>query len=79
LYDIFARPPSPPKIKIMLNEYGQPVGENSRKFSSAIGCQLRKSISVACVDWKLVDAEKKVEVWTIIKVMHCIFVLSNTW
>jgi len=70
LDDIFARPPSMGKIKIMLNEYGQPIGENSRRFSSAIGCKVRNTISVACVDWRLVDAEKKYEVWTLIKVMY---------
>jgi hypothetical protein len=70
LDDICARPPSMGKIKIMLNEYGQPIGDNSRRFSSFIGCQVRNIISVACVDWRLVDAEKKYEVWTIIKVMN---------
>ena len=70
------------KIKIMLNEYGQSIGENSWRFSSAIGCKVRNTISVACVDWRLVDAEKKFEVWTDLKVPRgmlslvlCIFLL----
>jgi len=37
LDDIFSRTPNMSKIKIMLNEYGQPVGKNSRKLSNAIG------------------------------------------
>jgi hypothetical protein len=53
-----------PKIKIMVNEYGQPIGDDARRFSSAIGCHVRKKISVGCADWRLVDAEKKFEVWT---------------
>lgn len=69
LDDIFGRSPTMPKIKIMVNEYGQPIGQNARKFSSAIGCQVRRTISVACPDWRLVDAEKKFEVWTNIKVI----------
>lgn len=76
LDDIFARPPSMPKIKITLNKYGQPVGKNARKFSSVIGCQVRKTISVACVDWRLVDADTKYKVWITVKVMHCIIFLS---
>jgi hypothetical protein len=51
-----------PKIKIMVNEYGQPIGDDARRFSSAIGCHVRKKISVGCADWRLVDAEKKFEV-----------------
>jgi hypothetical protein len=47
-----------PKIKIQLNEYGQPVGEASRKLSSAIGCVVRKTLSVGCDDWRLVDPER---------------------
>lgn len=66
--DIFARPLSMGKIKIMLNEYGQPIGDNSRRFSSVVGCQVRNTVSVACVDWRLVDAEKKYDVWTKIAV-----------
>jgi len=37
LDDIFSRTLDMPKIKIMLNEYGQPVGENSRRLAGAIG------------------------------------------
>jgi hypothetical protein len=66
--EIFARTPNMPKIKITLNQYGQPVGKNSRKFSSVLGCQVRRKISVGCSDWRLVKPEKKYEVWTDIKV-----------
>ena len=44
--DIFSRTADMPKIKIIVNEYGQPVGENYRKFASAIGCQVRKKLPV---------------------------------
>jgi hypothetical protein len=39
-----------PKIKIILNEFGQPIGENYRQFYSAIGCQVRQTLSVGCSD-----------------------------
>lgn len=68
LEDIFARGSEMAKIKIELNEFGQPIGNNSRKFSSAIGCHVRKKLSVSSVDWRLVDGEKKYEVWTDLKV-----------
>ena len=66
--DIFARAPGMPKIKITLNEYGQPIGHNSRWFASAIGCHVRLKLPVGCADWRLVDVEKKFEVWTDLKV-----------
>jgi hypothetical protein len=56
-----------PKLKILLNGYGQLVGENARKLSSAIGCLVRKKISIAYVDWRLVDINKKCELWADIK------------
>jgi hypothetical protein len=63
-----------PKIKIQLNEYGQPIGEASRKLSSDIGCVVIKTLSVGCDDWRLVDPEKKLQVWTDILVMCCLFI-----
>jgi hypothetical protein len=63
-----------PKIKIQLNEYGQLVGEASRKLSSAIGCVVRKTLSVGCDDWRLVDPQKKLQVWTDILVLCCLFI-----
>lgn len=74
--DILLRTRSMPKIKIELNEFGQPVGENLRKLSSVVGCLVRKILPIGYEDWRLVDAEKKVEVWTEIKVLHCIKFLS---
>ncbi|CAN6304132.1 unnamed protein product [Urochloa humidicola] len=79
LDDIFARTPSMPKIKITLNKYGQPVGKNARKFSSAIGCQVRKTISVACVDWRLVDGDTKYKVWTNIKAIYDVDDAAYNW
>jgi len=57
-----------PKIKVIVNELGQPVGDNYRKFSSAVGCHVRKKLSVACPDWRKVDIKKKMAVWTDLKV-----------
>ncbi|GJN11923.1 hypothetical protein PR202_ga30161 [Eleusine coracana subsp. coracana] len=45
--DIFSRKPDMPKIKILLNDHGQPVGKNSRELSSVVGCQVRKKLSLA--------------------------------
>ena len=66
--DIFARTADMPKIKVTLNEYGQPVGETARKLASVIGCQVRKKLLVGCKDWRLVDPKKKLAVWNDIKV-----------
>ena len=66
--NIFARTPNMPKIKIILNEFGQPIGENYRQFSSAIGVLVRQTLSVGCSDWRLVDVEKKDQAWDTLKV-----------
>ena len=58
-----------PKIKVMVNAHGQPVGDNARRFSGAIGVRVRQKISIACVDWRLVDPGIKNEVWIDIKVL----------
>ncbi|XP_035817132.1 uncharacterized protein [Zea mays] len=56
-----------PKICITLNEYGQPVGRNSKEFGNFIGTLVRKNIPVSCEDWRLVDSKKKFELWTKVK------------
>jgi len=65
---VFARKPEMPKIKVMVNEYGQPVGENARRFSGAVGVHVRQKISIACADWRLVDEDLKDAVWLDMKV-----------
>jgi hypothetical protein len=44
--DIFSRTVDMPKNKIIVNKFGQPVGENYRKIASVIGCQVRKKLPV---------------------------------
>ncbi|CAN6329991.1 unnamed protein product [Urochloa humidicola] len=79
LDDIFSRTPNMPKIKIMLNGYGQPVDEDSRKLSSAIGCQVRKTLSIGCDDWRLVDIKMKLQVWDDIKEKYDIDDAAQKW
>jgi hypothetical protein len=57
-----------PKIKVQVNHLGQPVGDNYRRFCSAVGCHVRKKLSVACPDWRQIDIKKKMDVWIDIKV-----------
>lgn len=66
--DIFSRKADMPKIKITANEHGQPIGENYRKFASAIGCQVRKSLPVRFNDWRVVPIGMKDQVWTDLQV-----------
>ena len=66
---LLKEPGSMPKIKIELNDRGQPVGENYRKLSSVIGVQTRKMLPVGYSDWRLVGANKKMALWDDIKVL----------
>jgi hypothetical protein len=58
--EVFARTPDMPKVKVILNEYDQPVGSTARELASVIGCLVRK-ISVQYSDWRLVDEECTLE------------------
>jgi hypothetical protein len=51
------------KIKITLNEFGQPVGLDSEEFATTFGTFVRKKIPVACGDWRDVDVKDKLKVW----------------
>jgi hypothetical protein len=78
LKSVFEREPGMPKIKLMINEYGQPVGQNARRYSGAIGVHVRRKISIACDDWRLVDPKIKDETWDDIKVfLACDFFSLN--
>ncbi|CAN6203210.1 unnamed protein product [Urochloa humidicola] len=79
LTEIFARTPNMPKIKIDVNEFGQPVGDTVKKFTRAIGCLVRRKLSVDCADWRLVKDEKKFEVWTDIKQIYDISEDAFNW
>jgi hypothetical protein len=67
--EVFARTPDMPKVKVILNEYDQPVGSTSRELASVIGCLVRK-ISVQYSDWRLVDVDMKSALWNEIKVIY---------
>jgi hypothetical protein len=51
-----------------VNHLGQPVGDNYRRFCSAVGCYVRKKLFVACPDWRKIDIKKKMTVCANIKV-----------
>jgi hypothetical protein len=65
--DIFSRTADMPKIN--LNQYGQPVADDCRKFASAIGCLVRKKLPVGFNDWRAVPLGKKLEVWDNLQVI----------
>ncbi|XP_008652573.1 uncharacterized protein [Zea mays] len=76
---IFSRSPEMPKIKILLNDRGQPIGKSARQLSSAIGCQVRKKLSIATTDWRLVDINKKYELWEDIKTYYDVDAAALNW
>jgi len=48
--DVFSRTPDMPKLKISLNDRGQPIGKNSKELARVIGIEVRKKLSIACLD-----------------------------
>ncbi|KAF0915482.1 hypothetical protein E2562_036487 [Oryza meyeriana var. granulata] len=77
--DIFSRTVDMPKIKITVNEFGQPVGENAKKFASVIGCQVRKKIPVRFTDWRAVHLGKKLQVWDDLQVFYDVDEAAKKW
>jgi hypothetical protein len=59
-----------PKIKIPLNEHGQPIGPDATEFANFIGTLVRKHIPPKTIDWRDMDEEKKLLVWDQLQVLH---------
>ncbi|XP_020407652.1 uncharacterized protein [Zea mays] len=55
------------------------IGKSARQLSSAIGCQVRKKLSIATTDWRLVDINKKYELWEDIKTYYDVDAAALNW
>lgn len=66
---LLKEPGTMPKIKIEVNDKGQPVGENYRRLSSVIGVLARRMLPLRYSDWRLVDINEKNALWKDIQVM----------
>uniref|UniRef100_A0ACD5W1C7 Uncharacterized protein n=1 Tax=Avena sativa TaxID=4498 RepID=A0ACD5W1C7_AVESA len=58
------------KIKIALNEHGQPIGPDATEFSNFIGTLVRKHIPPKTIDWRDLDEERKLLVWDHIQAFY---------
>jgi hypothetical protein len=67
-----------PKLKVEINEHGQPCG-TATKFANFIGALVRtKGFPLAADDWRKVDARHKYKLWTdaqVLKCVDCIFLM----
>jgi hypothetical protein len=74
--NIFARQ-NKPKLKVEINEYGQPCGDSSTEFANFIGALVRtKGFRLAADDWRKVEARHKYKLWTdaqVLIVYVCVF------
>ncbi|XP_025819044.1 uncharacterized protein LOC112895311 [Panicum hallii] len=62
--DIFARQ-NKPKLKLEINDCGQPCGPSSTEFANFIGALVRtKGFPMAHDDWRKVCPQKKYKLWT---------------
>jgi hypothetical protein len=61
--DIFARQ-NKPKLKVEINEHGQPCGPSSTEFANFIGALVRtKGFLIAHDDWRKVSPQRKFKLW----------------
>jgi hypothetical protein len=68
-----------PKIKIPLNEHGQPIGPDATEFANFIGTLVRKHIPPKTIDWRDLDEEKKLVVWEDLQVLHLYYYNAAVW
>jgi hypothetical protein len=61
-----------PKIKIPLNEHGQPIGPDATEFANF------KHIPPKTIDWRDVDEENKFLVWEHLQVLHNLQLMCST-
>ncbi|KAK9109770.1 hypothetical protein Sjap_017830 [Stephania japonica] len=52
---------------IHFNDKGQPIGENSKKFSSFLGALGRDMVRITIPEWPHVSVERKEELWKLVK------------
>ncbi|GAY62796.1 hypothetical protein CUMW_220650, partial [Citrus unshiu] len=55
------------RIEVIFNEYGQPVGRNSNRLSSFIGCLVRQMVPLTLDSWHRVESDLRERLWTCVK------------
>ncbi|KAM0897692.1 hypothetical protein ACQ4PT_022407 [Festuca glaucescens] len=69
-----------PKLKLEVNEIGQPCGNSATRFANFIGTQIRtKGFPLAFDDWRKVDLPLKLGLWTQAKLFWDIDQGSFEW
>ena len=65
-----------PKLKLEINEIGQPIGTSATRFANFIGTQVRtKGFPVAYDDWRKVPLSLKLGLWTEVKVLQILVII----
>ena len=64
----FVAPIDGKRIEVIFNEYGQPVGRNSNRLSSFIGCLVRQMVPLTLDSWHRMKSELRERLWTYVKV-----------
>ena len=66
-----------PKLKLEINEIGQPIGTSTTRFANFIGTQVRtKGFPVEYDDWRKVPLSLKLGLWTEAKVFKNLVIIS---
>uniref|UniRef100_A0A453QQ43 Uncharacterized protein n=1 Tax=Aegilops tauschii subsp. strangulata TaxID=200361 RepID=A0A453QQ43_AEGTS len=69
MHNVYDRLGTVPPIRVQYNEDGQPVGDNASEFSNFISTLVKCKISLRHTDWRKVEVEQKIQLWTTLKVM----------
>jgi len=60
-----------PKLKVEINDIGQPCGKSATRFANFIGTQVRtKGFPVGYDDWRKIPLHLKLALWTEAKVLQ---------
>ncbi|KAG6514847.1 hypothetical protein ZIOFF_025222 [Zingiber officinale] len=62
------------------NEFGQPIGDNSVKYASFLGCMIKEFVSYTLDGWSDIDEEVKDRMWSCLqkKILECPPEFQNT-
>ncbi|XP_040378258.1 uncharacterized protein LOC102718885 isoform X4 [Oryza brachyantha] len=70
-YNIHKRGADERLIQLVINEHGQPVGENAKELSNFIATLVKsKNFSFAHKDWRLVHPSQKLKLWRDLKLFY---------
>ncbi|KAE8777749.1 hypothetical protein D1007_49463 [Hordeum vulgare] len=79
MHNVYDRLGTVPSSRVEYNEDGQPVGDNASKFSNFISTLVKSKISLRHRDWRKVEVEQEIQLWTTLKMYYVVDDKLKDW